>query len=171
MNATYKDEESIRHMEIQLTKGFIAIVDDEDYERVNCFKWHVSETKNGLKYARRTIVFTRIDGKQPQIKQFLHRFVLDNFDKNIKIDFKDDNPLNCTKRNLIISNNVCKTYNATRRKSLLLKGVRKRYKKWNSRIFDGEKSIFLGSFSSEEEAFKAYAKKNIELQKLNGAKL
>lgn len=27
--------------EIKLTKGFFAIVDDEDYERVNALKWHV----------------------------------------------------------------------------------------------------------------------------------
>ncbi len=101
--------------EIELTKGFKAIVDDEDYERVNCFKWHVNETKNSLKYARRTIVFTRINGRQPQIKQYLHRYILDNFDMSVKIDFKDDNPLNCKKENFIISNEACKSHSAKKK--------------------------------------------------------
>ena len=155
--------------EIELTRGFKAIVDDEDYERVSIFKWHSNETKNGLKYARRTIVFPRVNGKQPQIKQYLHRYILDNFDKSIMIDFKDDNPLNCQKDNLIISNDACKTYNIVPRKRTMAKGVRKKYNKWHSRIFDGEKDIFIGTFNTEKEAADAYNKKNLEIQQQRGA--
>lgn len=155
--------------EIELTKGFKAIVDDEDYERVNCFKWHVNETKNGLKYARRAIVFTRINGRQPQIKQYLHRYILNNFDMSLKIDFKDDNPLNCKKENFITSNEACKSHNIVPRKKLIAKGVRKKYNKWHARIFDGKKDIFIGTFKTEQEAFEAYCKKNLELQRERGA--
>lgn len=159
--------------EIELTQGYKAIVDDEDYERVNLFKWHSIKSSrfsiNGLVYARRTIVFQRVNGKQPQVKQYLHRYILDNFDKNIVIDFKDDNPLNCQKNNLIISNEACKSHNITPRKRKELKGVRKKHNKYHARIFDGNKDIFIGVFNTEQEAFDAYCKKNLELQRERGA--
>ena len=33
--------------EIPLTQGYVALVDDEDYERVNKFKWHALALQNG----------------------------------------------------------------------------------------------------------------------------
>jgi hypothetical protein len=32
---------------IRLTNGYFALVDDEDFERVNQFKWHSAVTGNG----------------------------------------------------------------------------------------------------------------------------
>ncbi len=154
---------------IELTQGFEALVDDEDYERVNQFKWHASKTRNRLVYARRGIVFPRVNGKQPMIKQYLHRFILNNFDKDIIVDFKDDNPLNCQKYNLIISNDACKTHNIVPRKRKLAKGVRKHGKKFEARISINKKTTIIGYYKTEEEAFSAYCTKNIEVQKENGA--
>ena len=91
---------------IELTQGCHAIVDDEDFQKVSNYKWHANKTKNGFIYARRTIVFPRKNGKQPQIKQYLHRFILGIEDKNILIDFKNNDPLDCRKSNLIISSIV-----------------------------------------------------------------
>jgi len=146
--------------EIDLTQGYKAIVDDEDFEKVTNYKWHINKTKNGLMYARRTIVFPRKNGKQPQIKQYLHRFILGIDDKNILIDFKNDNPLDCRKDNLIISNQACKTHYITlRQKNNENKGIRKHWRKWNARIIgDNGKQIFLGSFDKKEDAKKAYDK-------------
>jgi hypothetical protein len=160
--------------EIELTQGYKAIVDEEDYDRVNVFKWHMIKSSkfaiNGLVYARRTIVFPRVNGKQPQIQEYLHRYILNNFDKSVKIDFKDDNPLNCQKENFIISNNACKSHNATPRIRQTAKGVRKKYNKWHARISANKKDTFIGTFDTEQEAFDAYCKKNLELQRERGAK-
>ncbi len=156
--------------EIELTQGFVALVDDEDYERVNKLKWHVSKTTNGLAYARRCIVFPRVNGKQPMIKQYMHRFILNNFDTSIIIDFKDDNPLNCQKHNLIISNNACKSHNIVPRNRKLSKGVRKRGKKFEARISINKITTIIGYYDTEEKASEAYCIKNIEIQKEKGAK-
>lgn len=32
--------------EIELTKGYVALVDDEDYERINCYLWQAMSTRS-----------------------------------------------------------------------------------------------------------------------------
>lgn len=39
--------------EIPLTKGYIAIVDDEDYEAIACYNWHVLDSHPRIRYAAR----------------------------------------------------------------------------------------------------------------------
>lgn len=152
---------------IQLSQGFEAIVDEEDFNRISDFKWHINRTKSGLIYARRTIVYPRVNGVQSKTKQYLHRFILDNFDKDVKIIFRDKNPLNCSKSNLIIGNESCKSYNITKRKKGKVKGVRKKHNKFHARIFDKDKCIFIGSFDTESQAKEAYDKLNSEMIKKN----
>ncbi len=57
---------------IKLTQGLFALVDDEDYERLNQFQWHASLGSRGTKmYAIRCI---RVDGKKINIR--MHREIL-----------------------------------------------------------------------------------------------
>lgn len=59
--------------EVPLTKGYVAIVDEEDFARVNAFKWTASIESRGTKvYAIRWV--TR-NGKREKIR--MSHFVLD----------------------------------------------------------------------------------------------
>ncbi len=83
--------------EIPLTRGYVALVDDEDYERVNAIKWHPSivRNKNGVTvYAGRSI---SISGKRLTV--YMHRFVLGS-ECPRKVDHQDTNGLNNQKQNL-----------------------------------------------------------------------
>jgi len=61
--------------EIQLSKGFIALVDDEDYERVNAFKWFVkigSHSNYAARHIqigkkRKTIFFGIVDKEEREL--------------------------------------------------------------------------------------------------------
>lgn len=84
--------------EIYLSKGLTALVDDEDWERVNQFKWCASIQGSSYKkyYAVR---FERKEGKR--VKHWMHRFILqlDN-DLSRVPDHLDGDGLNNTRKNL-----------------------------------------------------------------------
>lgn len=46
--------------EVQLTQGLVALVDDEDYERVSEYNWHAIKSTNGRTVYARTHIFWRI---------------------------------------------------------------------------------------------------------------
>lgn len=87
---------------IKLTKGKVALVSNEDFDRVNAFKWTASqESKGGAKwYAVRRVT---LDGKRVKIR--MHRFILDvppgTLDSRV-VHHKDDDGLNNQRENLEI---------------------------------------------------------------------
>jgi len=90
---------------IKLTRNEYTIVDDEDFESLNQFKWHYS---NG--YARRAVY---INGKQKII--FMHRLIAQT-PMGQETDHIDRNGLNNQKYNLRNVNHAENTRNATLRK-------------------------------------------------------
>jgi hypothetical protein len=81
---------------LPLSRGYCAIIDDEDLEKVSQHKWHthISKGKNkkpGQPYARATI-----NGK----KVYLHRFVMDSTDPSKQVDHGNHQTLDCRKCNL-----------------------------------------------------------------------
>ena len=141
--------------EITLTKGYVAIVDDEDYERVSQFKWHAVFGTTGVVYAQSSVY----SGDHPTTVK-LHRLVLGIIDPEIDVDHEDRNGLNCQRYNLRLSTphqnlgNRKKTTGCTS----MFKGVSwdKRQLKWHSRITTNYKRIHLGFFASELKAALAY---------------
>lgn len=82
---------------IELTKGFAAIIDAEDFRRVNRHKWYAhqsagSKRKHGQPYARACI-----DGR----KVYLHRFIM-QAPEDMHVDHVNRQTLDCRKRNLEI---------------------------------------------------------------------
>jgi hypothetical protein len=85
---------------ISLSKGFRAKVSDRDYARVKKYSWHVSESIDGVFYAR-----AWIKGKHV----YLHRFIKKPR-KGQVAHHRDGDTLNCTRQNLI---NLSKEKHAT----------------------------------------------------------
>ncbi len=127
----------------------MALVDDEDYERVCQHKWHAVEDNNGVVYAATYALRTR-----------LHRFILGITDPKLQVDHEDHNGLNCQKNNL---RRCSYGQNQSNRKkknncSSRYKGVYrvKRSNRWHAQIRVNYKSIHLGYFPSERGAALAY---------------
>jgi hypothetical protein len=80
--------------ELPLTKGYVALVDDEDFERINAFKWqaHLTPRRDGT---------VRVYGFRTHAKKgiYLHRFIL-NAPKGVDVDHKNGDGLDCRRSNM-----------------------------------------------------------------------
>ena len=136
---------------IFLTKGRVALVDDNDFEIVNNYKWCF----DGV-YAQR-----RDKGKAVR----MHRFIFGNTDgKNI--DHIDGNPLNNQRNNLRLCNQSQNAANKKKSKGTsIYKGVswNKITGKWHAQIQNKYKVKNLGEYDSERQAAKVYDKVAKEL--------
>lgn len=89
--------------EISLTKGMVALVDEEDFERINQYKWCASNESRGKKwYAIRWVKWG-----DRRMKVRMHREVLGLSpglicDKGLVVDHKNHDPLDNRKANLEI---------------------------------------------------------------------
>lgn len=131
-----------------------ALVDDEDFERVSQFKWHL---RSG--YPWRTIYHV-VNKKRVYRAISLHRFVLGLPPNRPYVDHKDKNKLNCQKHNLRIctqSQNLGNT-GLFRNNTSGYKGVSfyRRYNKWTAHINKNGKKFFIGYFKCPIAAAKAY---------------
>ena len=143
--------------EIQLTQGKVALVDDEDFESLNQFKWYA--IRNG-----KTFYATRKDmDDYKQINILMHWEVMNGKG----IDHKDHNGMNNQKSNLRLCTQKENCMNRSKREntSSIYKGVsfHSRDKKWQAHIGINGKYIHIGLFTSEVDAAKAYNEKAIEL--------
>ena len=137
--------------EIPLTRGKVAIVDDEDYAELSKRKW--CTTPNGGKqlYAART---------RPRMS--MHRIIL-KAQPGQQVDHINGNSLDNRRCNLRFANTSQNAANQQKRNgSSRFKGVaieRRTYslkKRWRARIKLRGKRYNLGYFHTEEEAALAY---------------
>lgn len=75
--------------------GKKVLVDDEDYEYLNRWKWHLSEAKD-IFYAMRFEY--NADGTRYHVS--MHRVIMSVYDPKIFVDHRDHNGLNNQKSNL-----------------------------------------------------------------------
>ena len=147
-------------MAIPLTQGFYALVDGEDFEELSKHKWRVQKTGNTF-YARRAVGI-----KDKQVAIYMHRFIL-NPPKRMETDHRNGNGLDNRRHNLRIcthAENLCNQIKPqTRMTTSKYKGVHwdSNKQRWIAQI--GGKRQYLGCFSSELEAAKAYNAKAKEL--------
>ena len=141
---------------IPLTKNKHALVDDEDYEYLNQWKWYANSfSSRNTEYAERTDTSGKNIG--------MHRVIMQSKDGE-EVDHWDGNGLNNQRYNLRKTNHQKNIWNSCKHKNNTsgYKGVRKLTKKsnqikpWQARIKVNYKEIFLGNFSTSEEAGRAY---------------
>lgn len=142
-----------RPKEIPLTRGFIALVDEEDYGRVVARgKWCAKQDERAV-YAQRGL---KRDGKNTS--ELMHRFIAGVSDPKTLVDHRDGNGLNNQKYNLRICTKGQNRRNSKKRAAAMssYKGVHRNGKKWQARIFLNGKNVALGTFATEKEAARAY---------------
>lgn len=148
--------------EIELTRGYKAQVDDEDFEWVNQWKWRSEIGYNNTIYAVRTDYGNGDRKKNVR----MHRFILGVTDMSIQVDHIDRNGLNNQRGNLRIATNQQNSINqAGCDKTSKYKGVylNKGKHKYSAQIKVNYKSIHIGHFDSEIDAAKAYDRKAKEI--------
>ena len=141
---------------IKLTKDKECVVDDEDYDYLNQFKWYTLVTKDKYSGREKFYALRKVSRKN----LLMHRDIM-KCPTGYVVDHGDGNTLNNQKNNL----RIC-TYsqNLQNQKSYKLKykGVYTENKKekifFKSSIYVKGKSISLGCFKTPETAAYAYNK-------------
>lgn len=143
---------------IKLTMGKYAIVDAEDFEYLNKYKWCTS-MRNGKPYTARCL-YDRKTKKRTTIS--MHRFLLGIIHSSVSVDHVNGNGLDNRKSNLRKCNHSQNMKNQTRHKNNKsgYKGVywNKQKNKWAATIKVEGKSVHLGYFADKDWAAIAYNK-------------
>lgn len=139
---------------IPLTQGKFALVDDEDFEWLNQWKWKAQKTKSGNWYANR-VQYT------PEKKIILmHRIILGLTEKDQWGDHQDHNGLNNQKTNIRKCNRSQNQANRRPLKNRTSKflGVCRYKNKWRAGLKYKGRQYHLGDFYIEADAALAYNK-------------
>jgi hypothetical protein len=134
--------------------------DDSDLELVQKHNWHMV-LKDGVAYAYANI---SVNGKRTKLA--MHRLISGVTDPKLIVDHIDGNGLNNCRSNLrIVDASQSATNRTSMRGTSKFKGVSfvARTGKWRAAIHSRGKTTFLGYFSSENAAAKAYNKASIEI--------
>ena len=141
--------------EVTLTRGYVALVSDADYERVAQHKWHVDRLRPNLSYAT-----TWIAGKNVR----MHRFLLYAI-KGEEVDHIDGDGLNNTRENIQM---VSRQTNSIKREVFShnktgYAGIDQFRSGYRARIGYNYGTVFVGVFDTLEEAASARDKELVKL--------
>jgi hypothetical protein len=138
--------------ELQLTRGYSALLDDADFEKLSANKWMANV--NG--YQVRACRQYRVEGKVKQI--YLHHAVLNVDPAQLKaegkeVDHINGNPLDNRKENLRIVDHFTNMRNTSRHKNRIGYCYNKRANLWSCYIDMSDKPRkYLGYTKTKEEA-------------------
>jgi hypothetical protein len=148
---------------IQLTRGQVAVVDDEDWPLLSSFKWQAHRgPHDSTWYAVRA---SRVGGKKTKVR--MHRIILEA-DASLQVDHRNGDGLDNRRSNLRISTpsqNQQHRIRPTRpQKSSQWKGVYwcSQWKRWRARILVAGERLHLGTYRVEVDAARAYDRAALE---------
>lgn len=140
--------------EIKLSRGKVALVDDEDFEELSKYKWHALKgchtwyaARNGCGNEREYVYMHAVIACSPS---------------GSKTDHRDGDGLNNIRSNLRVCTAEQNARNQTRKRS---DGITSRYRgvhwdsvngKWRAQIKSGGRTLSLGRFDNEFDAAGAY---------------
>jgi len=131
--------------EIELSRGLVAIVDDEDFEWLSAHSWCAKPTTGGKFYAHR-------GGRGHSI--YMHRAIMDA-PVGLEVDHADRDTLNNRRENLRIctrSDNCANSANRIGQSGFRGVALDKRNGKWFAMIFAEGKRTRIGSFEDPVHA-------------------
>lgn len=146
-------------VEIPLTRGFVALIDTSDAERVLRHKWRAVPRKNGNIYALAVI------GRRNVL---MHRFILEFEPSDPDVDHRDHWGLNNQRENLRPAtegqNAVNRRPDAARRQNKYgVAGVMRNYKRWYGRVTKNGHCYITAGYKTAAEAGIARDQLAIEL--------
>ena len=148
---TIRDIERDDMKEIKLTRGMVALVDNEDFDWLNQWKWQADK-------GRRTYYAVRSVWKNGRTaeKYYMHREIM-KVPPDMQVDHISGNGLDCQKHNMRVctvgQNNMNRSKH-TRKCHSRFVGVSldKRRGTWQAYINIGGKRTYLGTFADEVQA-------------------
>lgn len=141
-------------VEIPLTRGKVALVDDEDAPTVLALRWFALPTNHpDVWYAGRNE--RRPDGKMRLV--YLHTFLLHSGD-GLTVDHRNGDGLDNQRQNLRECRHGQNMRNRRRHRNNTsgFKGVVRQGRGWGAKIMCERRDYWLGSFGTAEEAARAY---------------
>ena len=136
--------------EIPLTKGFVAIVDDEDFEDLMKYKWTAAP--------RKTTCYARRNTNRGE-NFYMHREIMRVSDSKIQVDHANHNGLDNRKSNLRIANSQLNQANRLSSGSEYgFRGVFRNVRdiRFLARIKVNGTEIRIGRFDDPKDAARAY---------------
>jgi len=140
---------------IPLTRFKFVIVDPDDFERLNKFKWSAYRSEHTWYATRHKVV--KKDGTNRGCV-WMHREIA-NAPHDLLVDHENLNGLDNRKANLRIATRAQNAFNCDKKSGRFssdFKGVRKSDNSWSSRTYVNGRRIHLGTFKTEIEAARAY---------------
>jgi hypothetical protein len=145
---------------IRLTKGQFAIVDDADFERVACYRWHTLK-RGRLFHAMRS---EKRCGRKRTI--YMHRVLMGD-PHGLHVDHRNGNGLDNRRSNLRVATRAQNAINYQRTvdKTSKYRGVswNPRSNRWRATVTVNCRQHYAGVFTNAADAARAYDRAAIKL--------
>lgn len=148
-------------IEIKLTQGKVALVDEADMPLISMYKWSTARVKNSeLCYALASE--EPITGRHTTVR--MHRIIM-KAQKGTKVDHWDHDGLNNQRNNLRLASHSQNKANGPKYRTSRSKKTSSRFRGvsffrrdgiWVASIRVSKKLHYLGRFAAEKDAAKAY---------------